>query len=134
MNHQHHMEHCQTLAQEAKTSGEAPVGALLVHNETVIGKGRESTRSSKDVTDHAEIIAIRNAIALGHLGLLKKATLYSTHEPCFMCSCVIRHHRIPTVVFQNKVPAVGGVHSEFKVLLSASNPRWGDPPRIITLP
>ena len=131
--HHYYMQLCQQLAAEAQRNRESPVGSILVHENTIIGKAKENTKTSGDVTQHAEILALKDAISKGNLLLLDSSILYSTHEPCCMCSYVIRHHRIPTIVFQHIVPSVGGVHSEFKVLLATSNPGWGKPPTIITL-
>ena len=122
------------LAEQAKANGEAAVGSLLVLDNTIIGEASENTKASKDVTQHAEILAIKDAIHLGNLSKLENSILYSTHEPCFMCSYVIRHHNIPTIVYQKKVDSVGGIHSEFKVLGSTSNPAWGKPPAIFKVP
>ncbi|MBT8300529.1 MAG: nucleoside deaminase, partial [Maribacter sp.] len=57
--------------------------------------------------------------------------LYTTHEPCIMCSYVIRHHQIKTLVFGVKSEYVGGSSSEFKILKTENVPNWKETPEII---
>lgn len=124
---------CKELAKQAKDKGESPVGSVVVLNGAIIGQAFENTKGNNDITQHAEILAIKDAIAKGNKAKLKNSTLYSTHEPCFMCSYVIRHHKISTIIYQKDVVSVGGINSEFKVLLSETNPAWGEPPAILKL-
>ncbi|MEO6893427.1 MAG: nucleoside deaminase [Ginsengibacter sp.] len=124
------MSRCLQLAEQALESGNPLVGSVLVVDGNIIGEGIESGKSSGDVTDHAEIIAIRNAIENGFVKDLPKAKLYSTHEPCIMCSYVIRHHHIPNILFGIPVEFVGGYTSVFKVLTSEQVPKWGKSPEI----
>ena len=127
------LEKCKELARQAKERGESPVGSVLVKNGQIIGQARENTKGSNDITQHAEILAIKDAIVNGKESELNSSILYSTHEPCFMCAYVIRHHKISMVVYQQNVFSVGSVSSEFKVLGSDSNPTWGKPPTIVQL-
>jgi len=124
-----HMKQCIALGKQAMGNGDSPVGSIIVKDNAVIGIGVESGKSSNDVTKHAEIEAIKDAIA-NHQSLTD-TILYTTHEPCIMCSYVIRHHHIKTVVFGAKSNFVGGTTSEFKVLETENVPGWKNRPKII---
>lgn len=95
------------LAQEAASLGEVPVGAVLVKDGVVIGKGRNAPISLNDPTAHAEIQAMRDAAQ--HLGnyRLVGCTLYVTLEPCAMCSGAIQHARIARLVYGARDPKTG---------------------------
>ncbi len=112
-------------------NGNPPVGALISYNSKIIGEGIESGKTSGDITDHAEIMAVRDAITLGNADLLPSATLYTTHEPCLMCAYLIRHHQIPLLVYGVPVDFIGGDTSQFKVLSTEEVPNWKVKPRII---
>jgi tRNA(adenine34) deaminase len=95
------------LAEEAATLGEVPVGAVVVKDGVVIGKGRNAPISLNDPTAHAEIQAMRDAAQ--HLGnyRLVGCTLYVTLEPCAMCSGAIQHARISRLVYGASDPKTG---------------------------
>lgn len=103
---------------EARLAGgrnEVPVGAVVVLDGKVVGRGGNRTRSDNDPTGHAEIIAIREAcIALGQDRLVG-ASLYVTLEPCAMCAGAIAHARLDRVVFGASDPKSGGVLSGARV-------------------
>ena len=102
-------------AELAFTEGETPVGAVVVHQGRIIGRGHNQTERLADPTAHAEIVAITAAAsALGSWRLLD-TVLYVTVEPCVMCAgaCVLA--RIPRVVFGIRDPKFGGVASLFKI-------------------
>lgn len=83
----------------AEKLGEVPVGAVVLHNGTVVGLGHNQTLSNCDPTAHAEIVALRAAaLALGN-HRLEECTLYVTLEPCAMCMGAIFHSRIAKVYF-----------------------------------
>ena len=130
-NNEYYMKECISLAKKALEKGNPPVGAIIVANNKVLGKGIESGKSTGDLTNHAEILAVRDAISKGNDKDLPKATMYTTHEPCIMCSYLIRHHKIPVIVFGSPVKHIGGHSSEFKVLGTTRVPKWGDSPKII---
>lgn len=88
--HEIFMDRCIQLAKRAMLKGNPPVGALLVKNGEVISEGIEAGKSRGDVTAHAEIEIFRNALIQGKKNF-HSCTVYSTHEPCVMCSYVIRH-------------------------------------------
>lgn len=120
------------LAKKALTSGNPPVGAVLVWDDEIIGEGIESGKTTNNITNHAEILAIQDAIQKGYSDRLPGSTLYTTHEPCIMCSYVIRQHRIGQIIFGVPVDHVGGYSSEFKVLCTEVVPKWGKRPVIMT--
>jgi tRNA(adenine34) deaminase len=94
-------------AKEAEAINEVPIGAIVVHNGKIIGKGYNTRETSLDPTAHAEIIAIRQAsVALGAWRLLD-CTLYVTLEPCPMCAGAIVQARVPRVVFGTADPKAG---------------------------
>jgi len=103
------------LAQKAAQENEVPVGAILVHKETIIGEGWNCPISTHDPTAHAEIQAIRNAsVHLSNYRLLD-TTLYVTLEPCVMCIGAIMHARVERLVFGAHDPKAGAVESVFQL-------------------
>lgn len=127
--HIHYMKKCIALGKEAMLNGNPPVGSILVKDNAIIGIGIEAGKSGNDITKHAEIEAIRDAL-IKHQSL-NDTVLYTSHEPCFMCSYVIRHHQIKTIVFGAKSKYVGGYSSEFKILETENIPGWTNTPKII---
>ncbi len=95
------------LANEAASLDEVPVGAIVVKEGQIIGKGRNAPISLNDPTAHAEIQAMREAAQ--HLGnyRLVGCTLYVTLEPCAMCSGAIQHARIARLVYGASDPKTG---------------------------
>ena len=95
------------LAQTAASQGEVPVGAVVVKNGEVIGRGSNAPISLSDPTAHAEIRAMREAAQyLGNYRLVD-CTLYVTLEPCAMCSGAIQHARITRLVYGASDPKTG---------------------------
>ena len=128
-----YLTRCDALAQVAASRDESPVGSIVVLGDSVIGEGIEASKARRDVTCHAEVEAIRAAVAT-HGRDLSAATLYTTHEPCLLCSYVTRHHRISRVVIRQPVPDVGGATSRFPVLTTKDVASWGPPPTITWMP
>jgi tRNA(adenine34) deaminase len=94
-----YMQQALDLAAQAAAAGEVPVGAVVVHEGQVVGRGFNQPISCADPTAHAEIMALRDAgRALGNYRLVD-CDLYVTLEPCVMCSGAIMHARIRRVVF-----------------------------------
>ena len=120
---------CQALARLAADRQESPVGSIVVVAGAIIGEGIEAARERRDITAHAEVEAIRAAIGTDGTDL-SLATLYTTHEPCLLCSYVIRHHRISRVVCQQAVPHIGGASSRYPILTATDIPIWGRPPAV----
>lgn len=127
------MERCRELAIEASLTGNTPVGSIIVRDGQIIGEGRESTRPDNDVTRHAEIEAIRDAITQTGEQKLTGCILFTTHEPCILCSYAIRHYRIGKIIFEKAVPALGGYSSPWPILTVDNVESWGHPPVVIVL-
>jgi tRNA(adenine34) deaminase len=99
------------LAREAGAAGEVPVGAVVVLEGEVVGRGFNQPIGRHDPTAHAEIMALRDAaIRLGNYRL-PGCTLYVTLEPCAMCAGAIMHARIERVVFGARDPKTGAAGS-----------------------
>jgi tRNA(adenine34) deaminase len=87
------------LARQAFEEDEVPIGALIVSNRQILSKGWNQVEKLKDVTAHAEMLAI--TAAAGHLGskYLKNCTLYVTIEPCPMCAAALGWSQISRIVY-----------------------------------
>ena len=94
-------------ARAAEAIGEVPIGAVIVREGMVIGRGRNTPISLHDATAHAEVAALRDAGAALANYRLTGATLFVTLEPCLMCFGAMLHARIAKVVFAAKDPKVG---------------------------
>lgn len=95
------------LAAEGAARGEVPVGAVLVQNGDVIGRGFNCPISTHDPSAHAEMVAIRAASQAVSNYRLPGSTLYVTLEPCAMCAGLIVHSRVQRVVFGASEPRAG---------------------------
>lgn len=103
------------LAREALASGEVPVGAVVVLGDQLLGKGKNQIETLGDPTAHAEILAIGAAAnALGE-PRLTGATLYTTLEPCIMCSGAIVLARLERVVYAAEDPRAGACGSLYDI-------------------
>ena len=99
------------LAVRASERGEVPVGALVVKNGKVVGRGYNAPISSKDPSAHAEIQALRGAsTALGNYRL-EGCSLYVTLEPCAMCAGAIMHARVARLIYGAADPKTGACGS-----------------------
>lgn len=107
------------LAREAERAGEVPVGAVVVLDGAVIGRGRNSPIALADPTAHAEILALREAAASIRNYRLEGATLYTTLEPCVMCAGALVAARIARLVFGARDLRFGAVRSKFRLADSA---------------
>ena len=106
------MREALALASEGAVLGEVPVGAVLVQDGEVIGRGFNCPISTHDPSAHAEMVAIR-AAALGLRNYrLPGSTLYVTLEPCSMCAGLIVHSRVARVVYGALEPKAGIVQSQ----------------------
>lgn len=109
----HWMHHALALARQGATCGEVPVGAVLVHNDTIIGEGFNQPIGRHDATAHAEIVAIREACQnLNNYRLPTNTTLYVTLEPCTMCVGALIHARLTRLVYAANEPRAGMVGSQ----------------------
>lgn len=103
------------LAYEAEAAGEVPIGAIVVQNGEIIGRGRNSPIARNDPTAHAEILALREAArTLGNYRL-EAATLYCTLEPCIMCAGALVNARVKRLVFGTRDLRFGGVRSKYQL-------------------
>lgn len=98
-------------AERAFGLGEVPVGAVVVHHDTVLGTGFNYRETQQDPLAHAELIAIRNASQALHTWRLNAATLYVTLEPCPMCAGAIIQARVGRLVFGAWDPKAGACGS-----------------------
>lgn len=99
------------LAQQAAAAGEVPVGAIVVKDGEIIGRGSNAPITTHDPTAHAEILAMRDAAQrLGNYRLVD-CTLYVTLEPCAMCTGAIQHARIAKLVYGANDPKTGACGS-----------------------
>lgn len=111
MSDEDYMKLALQLAQQAADADEVPVGALVVKDGEIIGRGFNAPISGSDPTAHAEIQAMRDAARyLGNYRLVG-CTLYVTLEPCAMCAGAIQHARIARLVFGAQDPKTGACGS-----------------------
>lgn len=111
MDDEHFMGLALDLAREAGAAGEVPVGALVVLEGEMVGRGYNQPIGRHDPTAHAEIMALRDAATrLGNYRL-PGCTLYVTLEPCAMCAGAIMHARMERVVFGARDPKTGAAGS-----------------------
>lgn len=111
MTDQEYMELALALAAEAAAAGEVPVGALVVKDGEIIGRGYNAPISCHDPSAHAEIRAMRDAAQnIGNYRLVG-CTLYVTLEPCAMCTGAIQHARIARLVYGASDPKTGACGS-----------------------
>jgi len=107
-------------ARMAARAGEVPVGAVVVIDGEVIGRGYNQPIRSSDPTAHAEIIAIRDAAARVRNYRLTGASLYATIEPCAMCAGAMINARISRLVFGARDLRAGAVKSVFEICSESS--------------
>ncbi len=99
------------LARQAAEQGEVPVGAVVVKDGAVIGRGYNRPVSGRDPTAHAEIVALREGASATGNYRLTGCTLYVTIEPCAMCAGAILHARIGRLVYGAADPKAGACGS-----------------------
>ena len=105
-------------ARASAAAGEVPIGAVLVHNDTVLARSGNRTIRDNDPTAHAEIIVIREAARLLGNYRLAGTVLYVTLEPCAMCAGAIVQARVPRLVYAADDPKGGAFRSCFELLTS----------------
>jgi tRNA(adenine34) deaminase len=110
------MEEALCAAQEALRMGEVPVGAVVVLDNKVVGRGWNRNLRESDPSAHAEIVALRNAgAAIGNHRLMG-CELFVTIEPCAMCAGAMIHSRLKRLIYGADDPKAGAVHSVMQVL------------------
>ena len=110
------MQQALAQAQLAFAAGEVPVGAVVVLDGEVIGRGYNQSITSLDPSAHAEMVALRDAAKTIGNYRLSGATLYVTVEPCSMCSGLLVHSRIQRLVYGTTEPKAGAVESAIQLL------------------
>lgn len=126
------MRYAIRLAQVAREHGDTPVGSVVVCKGRIIGEGIESVRSENDLTAHAEVRAIQEACRRLNVFDLTDCTLFTTVEPCILCSFVVRTARISRVVIGRMAPYIGGFSSKYPILVDPAIPGWSEPPVVIS--
>ncbi|MDB5474194.1 MAG: nucleoside deaminase [Devosia sp.] len=108
------------LAEEAARQGEAPVGAVVVEAGAVLAAERNSMKALGDPTAHAEMLAIRAALAKRGTGRLDGCDLYVTLEPCAMCAGAIAHVRLRRIYFGAEDTKAGAVENGIRLFAQPS--------------
>jgi len=103
-------------ARRAESDGEVPIGALVVLDGRIVGRGRNQVIAASDPTAHAEILALREAAAALGNYRLTGSTLYVTLEPCAMCCGAAVNARVARVVFGAADPKAGAAQSLYRLL------------------
>ena len=113
--HEAFMREALSLADEAEQAGEVPVGAVVVLDGQVVGRGFNHPISAHDPTAHAEIVALRDAGRTIGNYRLTGAQIYVTVEPCAMCAGAMMHARIATLIYGAPEPRAGAIESAMRV-------------------
>ena len=110
------MEEALRCAQRAFEAGEVPIGAVVVCQNEVIGRGWNSNLTNSDPTAHAEMMALREAGKNVGNHRLSDCELFATIEPCAMCAGALVHARIKRLIYGADDAKAGAVHSVMQVL------------------
>ncbi|MDP3920088.1 MAG: nucleoside deaminase [Candidatus Omnitrophota bacterium] len=119
--HEHYMREALKQAKLAFDKGEAPVGAVVIWKNRIVGRAHNQMETLKDPTAHAEMIALTQASETvsqgkeGHRGSLEGATLYVTLEPCSMCAGALVLTKCKTLVYGAKDPKAGACESLYRI-------------------
>jgi len=116
MDHEFYMREALNEAKKALEKGEVPIGALVVLNGEIIGRGHNLRETENDPTAHAEIVALREAGKNNNSWRLEKGVLYVTLEPCPMCAGAMLLSRIHRVVYGADDPKAGAAGSLLNIL------------------
>ncbi|MBI4723853.1 MAG: nucleoside deaminase [Rhodomicrobium sp.] len=129
------MLRCIELSRAAIREGEYPFATVIALDGRILAEAINRTRRDRDVTRHAEIIALSGAQKAASRDELRRATLYTNVEPCAMCSYCIREAWIGRVVYSLSSPAMGGV-SKWNILrdedISSRIPIFGPVPEVVS--
>jgi len=110
------MEEALREAQRALEAGEVPIGAVVVLDGKVVGRGSNRNITDSDPTAHAEILALRQAGAQVGNHRLEDCELFATIEPCPMCAGAMVHARLKRLIYGANDPKAGAVGSVMEVL------------------
>ena len=113
------MEEALIEAKKALKKGEVPVGAVVVLEEDIIGRGYNQPITKNDPTAHAEIMALRDAAMSLENYRLKDTLVYTTLEPCLMCAGALVHARIKKLIYSASDPKSGVIESNVNLMQSA---------------
>jgi tRNA(adenine34) deaminase len=102
-------------ARKAAAQGEVPIGAVVVHEGRVIGRGRNARETLRDPTAHAEVLALQEAARSLGRWRLTGATVYATLEPCPMCAGALVNARVDRLVYAVPDPKAGAAGTLFDV-------------------
>jgi tRNA(adenine34) deaminase len=102
-------------ARIAEAQGEVPIGAVVLLNEKIVGRGHNSPIKMKDPSAHAEILALRHASKNNMNYRLPGSILVVTIEPCIMCVGALIQARVDEVVYGAADPKAGAIHSQFQL-------------------
>ena len=134
-NNDFYIKKCISLAELSIKKGEAPFGSLIVKNGKIIVGVTNANEKNKDITCHAEIVAMRKAQKKLKSKDLKDCEIYSNCEPCPMCSFMMRELHFKKVVFGVRSPNMGG-QSKWNILqdkgLSKIKPFFSDEPEVVS--
>jgi len=118
LNDEYFMRKALQQAEIAYDEGEIPIGAVVVHENKIIGKGYNQTEKLVDVTAHAEMLAITSAEQYLSSKYLNECSLYVTIEPCVMCAGAIQWARFSKVVFGAEEPKSGYTKKSMNLISS----------------
>ena len=110
------MEEALREALRAQAAGEVPVGAVVVSDGRIVGRGSNRNLADHDPTAHAEILALREAGKLLGNHRLEGCEMFVTIEPCAMCAGALVHARLKRLIYGAEDPKAGAVHSVLQVL------------------
>jgi tRNA(adenine34) deaminase len=102
-------------ARKAEAAGEVPVGAVVLLNEKIVGRGHNSPIRMKDPTAHAEIVALRHAAKSNMNYRLPGSTLIVTIEPCIMCVGALIQARVEEIIYGASDPKAGAIYSLYSM-------------------
>ncbi|MFF2912827.1 tRNA adenosine(34) deaminase TadA [Paenibacillus sp. NPDC057934] len=105
--HEYWMRYAIEEARKAEALGEVPIGAVIVHDDKIIGRGYNLRETTLDSTAHAEMVAIREASQALNSWRLLDCKLYVTLEPCPMCAGAMVQSRVPLTVYGTTDPKAG---------------------------
>jgi tRNA(adenine34) deaminase len=109
------MERAVEEAEKALGAGEVPVGAVVVHGGEVVGRGHNRTERTGLPFEHAEVVAMREAVRARDRWVLEQSVVYVTVEPCAMCVGAMLLGRVPKVVFGTREPRTGACESVLSI-------------------
>lgn len=115
MQDEHFMEEALKEARKAFDENEVPVGAVVVLNDAIIGRGHNKREGLLDISSHAEIEALKDAARTIGSWKMEGCTLYVTLEPCLMCSGAILQSKLSRIVYGPKDIKDGGIVSKYYV-------------------